>query len=417
MPDLSITEKLVPLNADNAKRVWDKLKTYLPAFALFKSDRASTDQDPEAKDPLKAAVKEAIKEKEAELDAILEHVEKEVKKIAENTLSKLSELDPTLATQLNPQFSRPKWDTLFKASITGDDDIPINKRGSGVKRLILLSFFRAKAEQLAEEKGHAKVIYAVEEPETSQHPNNQRMLMRALADLSMEDQVILSTHTPMLARSLPDQNLRYIHIHEDKRREILIGGQETNTLFSKALGVLPDNRVRLFIGVEGKHDLSFLLHICKALRNDGVDILDLAKMELEGELIFFPLGGSNLALWTCRLQGLNRPEFHLYDRDTSPPQPAKYQSQADQINLRERCKAQITSKMEIENYLHKDAIIQAYHSVNIPLNLTVNFDQFDDVPMQVAAASPFGIGQPKCMGPVGCREKIKKNIKSKNNLE
>jgi len=112
MPDLSLAEKLIPLNADNAKRVWDRLKTYLPAFALFKSDRASTDQDPEAQDPLKAAVKEAIKEKETELNAIVEHVETEVKKIAESTLRKLSEMDPTLATQLNPQFTRPKWDTL-----------------------------------------------------------------------------------------------------------------------------------------------------------------------------------------------------------------------------------------------------------------------------------------------------------------
>jgi hypothetical protein len=324
--DLGLAPTKIPLNEENAKKIWTELKKYLPAFALFKSDRASTDQDPEAQDPLKAAVKEAIKKKEAELTAITNYVKTEVQKIAQATLDKLREMDPLLATQLNPTFAPQKWEGLFKASITSDDDIPINKRGSGVKRLILLNFFRAKAEQLAKETGHPYVIYAVEEPETSQHPNNQRMLMRALCDLSSEAQVIISTHTPMLARGLQDTCLRYIHICSDKSREIKCGGLETNDIFARSLGVLPDNNVKLFIGVEGPNDITFLQNISSALIKDGQDLLDLEEMELNGELIFFPLGGSTLALWSSRLEQLNRPEFHLCDRDTQPPSPPKYQS-------------------------------------------------------------------------------------------
>ena len=119
-------------------------------------------------------------------------------------------MDPSLAQQLNPQISVKKWDTLFNVSITGDDDIPINKRGSGVKRLVLLNFFRAKAEQQAKERSNVPVIYAIEEPETSQHPHNQRLLVSALMDLAIDNQVIITTHTPMLARTLPDRCLRYI---------------------------------------------------------------------------------------------------------------------------------------------------------------------------------------------------------------
>ena len=295
--NLNRAPSMIPLNEDNAKKIWTELRKYLPAFALFKSDRTSTDQDPEAQDPLKAAVKEAIKSKEVELAAITDYVRSEVQKIANLTLEKLREMDPTLAMQLNPTFTPPpKWDSLFKASITSDDDIPINKRGSGVRRLILLNFFRAKAEQLAKETGHATVIYAIEEPETCQHPNNQRMLLRALSDLSSDAQVIVSTHTPMLARSLPDSSLRYIHILDDKGREIMTGGPETNKIFVRSLGVLPDNNIKLFIGVEGPNDITFLQTISKALRNDGSDIHDLEKMELNGELIFFPFGGSNLII-------------------------------------------------------------------------------------------------------------------------
>jgi hypothetical protein len=59
--NLDLKSIKVPLNEDNARKTWDRIKAYSPVFALFKSDRASTDQDPEAQDPLKSAVREAIK--------------------------------------------------------------------------------------------------------------------------------------------------------------------------------------------------------------------------------------------------------------------------------------------------------------------------------------------------------------------
>lgn len=381
---LDFTDQLVPLNEENGKKVWDALKAQLPVFALFKSDRASTDQDPEAQDPLKSAVKEAIKAKEEELNAIMTYVEEEVKKIADATLNKLREMDASLANQLNPEFSKPVWDRLFKASITGDKGIPINKRGSGVKRLILLNFFRAKAENEATETGRASIIYGIEEPETSQHPNNQRMLLKALTELSIEHQVVISTHTPMLARSLPDECLRYIDIAGNGNRSILYGGAENNAVFAKSLGVLPDNSVKLFIGVEGKNDIIFLHNISKKLASEGVNVPDLEQLEIEGKLLFFPLGGSTLALWASRLEALNRPEFHLYDRDNPPPDLAAHQAQVDEVNERENCTARSTNKKELENYIHKIAIEQAYALDGYDIEILNNFEAFDDVPVEVA---------------------------------
>jgi putative ATP-dependent endonuclease of OLD family len=382
--DLALAPTKIPLNEENAKKIWTELRKYLPAFALFKSDRISTDQDSEAQDPLNAAVKEAIKAKESELTRITEYIQEEVQKIAQATLEKLKDMDPMLATQLNPTFDSPKWEKLFKASITSDSDIPINKRGSGVKRLILISFFRAKVEQIAKKAGQTSLIYAIEEPETSQHPNNQRMLLRALCDLSSEAQVIISTHTPMLARALPEDCLRYINICEDNTREVLKSTPEINQLFARSLGVLPDNTVKLFIGVEGSNDIKFLQTIANALHND-IDIINLEEMELNGEVIFFPFGGSNLAIWTSRLEHLNRPEFHLCDRDTAPPNLPRYQEHVERINARgDYCKARSTKKKEIENYLHKDAIIASYAENGISLTIESNFRDFEDVPEEVA---------------------------------
>src|SRR5437870_2194709 len=168
-------------------------------------------------------------------------------------------------------------------------------------------------------------------------------------DLAADSQVIISTHTPMLARTLPDKCLRYIHLQPDKTREVLHVGGETNVLFAKSLGVLPDNAIKLYIGVEGRHDIAFLKQMARVLLQAGCDVFDLEKMELDAELIFFPLGGSSLALWTSRLAPLSRPEFHLFDRDEPPPAAARYQAEADAINARARCKAVITGKKEMEN--------------------------------------------------------------------
>lgn len=379
--ELTLSVVDVPLIENNGASVWKGIQAQMPAFALFKSDRASTDQDPEAQDPLNAAIKEAVRQKEAELNAIAAHIEDEVKKIAVLTLKKLQEMDPTLASSLTPQFPTPKWANLFKASITGDGDIPINKRGSGVRRLILLNFFRARAEQMMRENKRPNTIYAVEEPETSQHPRNQRMLISALQELAGVDQVFITTHTPMLARALPATSLRFVHTGAGGRRIILSGGEDgTNDLISKSLGVLPDHNVKIFIGVEGKHDIPFLKNLSHVLIEAGHDVPDLAQLELDGELIFTPLGGSALALWCNRLAHLNRPEFHLYDRDNEPPVPAKYQQYIDEVNARPGCTAFTTNKRESENYIHHDAINAALAESGIAALITEPLNDFDDVP-------------------------------------
>ena len=235
----------------------------------------------------------------------------------------------------------------------------------------------------AAEQGTSNVIYAIEEPETSQHPNNQRMLMRAFAELADQPgcQVILTTHTPVLGRLVPMESLRYIC--EDRGRKIHAGTDETYKLVAKALGVLPDHNVKLFIGVEGQNDIKFLHNIARVLRSAGEDVLDLEQLETEGQIMFIPLGGSTLEQWISRLEGLRRPEFYIFDRDNEPSRPAKYQNAADKFNSRKGCKAVITKKGEMENYLHPDAIRAAAFSTGRG-EVCLTFGDFDDVPELVA---------------------------------
>ncbi len=149
-------------------------------------------------------------------------------------------------------------------------------------------------------------------------------------------------------------------------------------MVADSLGVLPENDVKLFIGVEGSNDINFLKHISSMLKKERIINFNLDELDRKGNVIFFPLGGSNLSLWTSRLLPLGRPEFHLYDRDTEPSTPAKYQDQADEINRHKNCTAKITNKREIENYLHEDAIRLA----DSKISLTV--EDFIDLPLLIA---------------------------------
>ena len=137
------------------KTIFNKLEYYLPVYSLFQSDRKNSDTDSEVQAPLKHAVKGILvsEDLQNELDNIAEVVTQKLKDVARHTVDKLKEMDPEIAKTLEPMVPDPKdlkWTDVFKnVSISGDQNIPINKRGSGVRRLILLNFFRAEAERFA----------------------------------------------------------------------------------------------------------------------------------------------------------------------------------------------------------------------------------------------------------------------------
>ena len=184
--DLKLDEKEVPLIKADGKNIWNAIRRNLPVYALFRSDRVSSDQDPEVQNPMKLAIQSALAHLNSELDAITNRVEEAAEQTAKRTLAQLRQSYPDLelASVLKPSFRKPNWPTVFKLDLESDDQVPLNKRGSGVRRLILLSFFQAEAVRKREEhhekmENRVPVIYAVEEPETSQHPDSQERVIRA----------------------------------------------------------------------------------------------------------------------------------------------------------------------------------------------------------------------------------------------
>ncbi|GAA5176795.1 AAA family ATPase [Modicisalibacter zincidurans] len=222
--DLQLQDIEIDVTKEDAKNIWDQLKNYMPLYSLFQSDRKNSDGDSEIQDPMKLAVQEILKDTsiQSSLNKVAIEVDFKLKEVADRTLEKLKEMNPEIANSLNPVIPSAetlKWADVFKnVSISGDEDIPINKRGSGVKRLVLLNFFRAEAERRKKEKNVPDIIYAIEEPETSQHPDHQKKLIDAFIELSkiQHTQIILTTHSPSIVKMLDFEHLKLIKGEQSK---------------------------------------------------------------------------------------------------------------------------------------------------------------------------------------------------------
>lgn len=377
--DLLVQESSVPLDEQDGKKIWETLQKRLPIYALFRADRSSDDGDSEIQDPMRVSIREGLARVPGALDEVKRAIEDAALETANRTLEKVRELDPTLAGRLTPRFpDEPAWERAFKLILDGDAGIPLNKRGSGARRLILLSFFRAEAEKrLAQATDSDGIIYAIEEPETSQHPAYQKLLIKAFLGLAAAGtQVIVTTHNPAIASLVPIETVRHV---KRTTAGLVVEMQADNVWEEVAteLGVLPDSRVRAIVCVEGSNDITALGHLSALLHNADQNIPDLKSLK---SIAVLPLSGSNLRQWVEAhyLGGLNKPEAHFYDRDADTP--PKYADAAARVNARgDGSFATITSKLELENYLHPDAIQTA-------LNCTVAFGDNDDVPALVAKA-------------------------------
>ncbi len=379
--DLKLTSIELLVDKEDTKKVYDTIKDYLPIYALFQSDRQSRDDDREVTDPMKLAVQQALQDLGAELDHIKAEVRAKAIETAGRTLVKLKEMAPELARELTPEFkTEPKFDSLFKLSITSDDGIAVNKRGSGVRRLILLNFFRAEAERRRSETVATEVIYAFEEPETSQHPDHQEMLMKAFLELANapSSQIILTTHTPALAAFLPVESVRFIERNGHKRT-VESGTEEVFQKVVDTLGILPDpipkNAVAILL-VEGKSDIHFIHHTAEKLKGGG--FID-ATFE-DRRFAVVPIGGcGNIKHWrTLQLASqFGVPYCVLLDSDCGTGEEPENRRKNAELQAN-GIKAYLTRRREPENYIHFDCL-------DLPAGSTFSFCETDDAKAIICA--------------------------------
>lgn len=360
--DLDITEVLLDVEksfSTDSKTILSKIQDQLPTFAIFKADRESNDSDSEAKNPLQQAVKDAQAALQAQITALEVQIEQSVLDVAERTLDKLREMAPELANELKPRFKeKPKW--TFNFTLDGENGIPINKRGSGVRRLILLNFFRAEAEKVVA-ASNRNIIYAIEEPETSQHPNYQIMLMQALIELANKDnrQIIITTHVPALAGLIPLEGVRYVTKDESGKPTVKMPDENVLKDATESLGVLPETgieRAKGIVLVEGKSDVLFLRHTTEKLKDAGYIPSSISGA---GIIPLLTGGSGNVKHWVTHklADDLGVPWCVFLDSDLggSPEQVKSIEKRKAQVEAQGK-KFYCTRKREIENYISPELV-------------------------------------------------------------
>lgn len=353
--NLSMTELPVTKPQQDSKQIWEQIELHLPIFALFQSDRNSQDSDSEVQNPMKAAIALAISEVQEDIKNIERKVSEKAEEIAAQTHKALQSIDPKLARSLAPKFvpaAPSKWTSLFSISLDTDDGIPLNKRGSGIRRMILVSFFKAEAERRLTTNNKRNIIYALEEPETAQHPANQRILIESFKTLASGSncQVILTTHSPGLAAELPTDSIRFVN-RDDADAPIVTSGDDVFGDVARALGVTPDSRVKVLLCLEGPTDVTAFKCLSRIFHEKDSRYINLMD---DPRVAIITLGGSTLQHWVSGnyLKNLGKPEVHIYDSDV----PA-YEESINLVNSRtDGSWGILTRKHEIECYLHEDAI-------------------------------------------------------------
>ena len=142
------------------------------------------------------------------------------------------------------------------------------------------------------------------------------------------------------------------------------------------LGSRLNTVVKLLVVVEGQHDVTFLRGISRILHVADATLPDLGELERAGMLVMLPVGGGDILSWASRLATLGLPEFHLLDREVPPTTELRRQA-AKIVNERQNCRAYVTKKRALENYLHPTAVREVS-------GLDLTFGDEDDVADVVA---------------------------------
>lgn len=131
----------------------------------------------------------------------------------------------------------------------------------------------------------------------------------------------------------------------------------------------------VLIVVEGRHDAAFLRRISRILHQSDPSLPDLPALEDWGAILFLESGGDPTH-WATRLAPLRKPELHLIDREAGADSELR-RAAARVVNSRPGCRAFITRKRSLENYLHPETVRETR-------DLAVDWTDDDSVPELVA---------------------------------
>jgi predicted ATP-dependent endonuclease of OLD family len=360
-----------------------KIDSLLPAVELFVSDygleadtKFKTNSVSEIEDFF--AIETASNEsrlKKIELD-----IQREMNKEAESIKSYMSDYTSSLnKVQIQPTIS---WKDSIKSvdvSFQFDGDskpIPMSHKGTGYRRLFMVARFRYLAEK---NKGH-DVIYLIEEPETFLHPSAQEDLLLSLLNLSLENQIIITTHSPVFVGHTDvnsvilcqkDDTSIYSSSNVFKSRE-----EEFIVKVIEDIGIKPYynlvDKFEKIVFVEGPGDANFIDSLSRGLFRE--------KLKDNEKVLILPGGGTSIENF-INIDYFKKSNRELYlildsDKQNSKAKEEEQNKIIEKFKEGNKCFAYLLKKRCIENYYHPRTIERIYEIESGTLDF---FGEGDDV--------------------------------------
>lgn len=298
--------------------LWKRILFYLPEFILFETETKLNIGETSFQSQFRHIVKMT-----AEQPNVADAKEKFTSLISQSLQHEIDKIFKYLQRHTNvfnnlkvrPEFF---WEKAVILDILGTDQFGVEnsleRRGSGVRRLLMVAFFQYLAER---EHGIKRdFIFAVEEPENCLHPRLQRQLVSSFQQLVREKyQVIITSHSPVFVGASPVEDLVLVVRENGVAKTIQTPCLNLSDI-AEQLGVEPSDQIigyNACIFVEGPSDVFFWKTVARKFKEAGLVNADFDDRQIG----FIIHGGDTLKHWIDQqaMKRLNRRFGVIVDSD------------------------------------------------------------------------------------------------------
>ena len=380
--DLGLNIGIKEIKIDPKTQIFKLITQFFPQFVIFESDTKLGVGETSFQSQFKPIIQTATSSPAVQtiknqftgaIDSALQCEVDAIFSCFKRHTDTFQELKPS------PSYS---WEKAITFDIIGKDqqgiENSIDRRGSGIRRILMVAFFQYLTEKKLPEQG--SYVFAVEEPENCLHPRLQRELINSFKKISDGgSQIIITSHSPIFAGQSPIDDISLI-----KRQEGVASAQQASDFpsaeefvndIAEDLGVEPSDQITGYsacIFVEGPTDIDFLCWIASKLKEEGV----IQSNFKDKNIGFVILGGDNIKHWIDRraMHRLNRRFGVMVDGDRKD---AAQHIPQKKLNWKTKCETDgglffILRKRDIENYIHLDSIRRGGYTEH-------EYDSFSDM--------------------------------------
>lgn len=283
-------------------------------------------------------------------------------------------IDATVNISKGTQYTTTIIDTT-----TGIENDVLNC-GTGYQSMIILSILETYVNI---SQSSTKYILLIEEPEVYLHPSLQRKMIDTLLQISENNQVIFTSHSPITISKLESSNVRLVEKNNCESRILNV----TPKKVIDELGIKHDDILysKGIIFVEGKDDIDVISELIRKIDNNMVEKINIIQTHSCNNLKFY--ANAELLINT----NFNVPVLILRDADIEKPdilkdnlynevvltllnEPQYTNLEKDKLECRkEKLKESIyvLNEHSIEYYFVENKFLSEFASDNIELDYAI----------------------------------------------